>query len=241
MRSPDRRLLVLLATAAAAIARRSLLVTYVGDEADAVALQRKQRHVQQQWAMMQTEYVAWSLRCLLVAGTAPASTPPMHRDGTTVGETCSMLEVHAPADDLRRGHIVHSLMRWLSGDGSQPTRFDFVLKAELSTLVCFTMMTDLIDAATIRFRQTSSSAGGERLYLGQLETCTRVQHAGLARRGDELADRAFVEDVLGRKDASCYPPYMQGLGYVLSAALVREIGAMSRVGSLARLPFHSLP
>lgn len=88
------------------------------------------------------------------------------------------------------------------------------------------MMTDLIEAAIVRFQSA------ERLYMGQLESCTHVQHAGLVPRGDEVYEPTFLEDVLNRKDATCYPPYMKGLGYVLSFQLVREIATMSRHSSL---------
>ena len=67
-----------------------------------------------------------------------------------VQEECSMLTIATPRDDgLRRGHLVHSLIRWLGNarddDGSSssssssshstrsPPLFDFLLKTELST------------------------------------------------------------------------------------------------------------
>ena len=165
---------------------------------------------------MQTEYRGWSLQCLLATGDAsPTAAEVTYSGNVEYGSSsrsnpegaCSTLALRIPSAqlELRRGHTVHRLLSWLGEDGSSSSgssssrrpRFDFLLKVEMSTLVCFTMVTDLLEATVLRF------GGGRRVYLGQLETCTRVQHTGLARRGDELHDVAFLEEVLNRKDATC--------------------------------------
>lgn len=216
--------------------RQRLLVAYVGyarepdtRAGDAAELARRQRTVSDTWHNMQLEYPRWSLRCLLVAGSGAASAPELaytraSSRRATETSACASLTVRAPASEwaLRRGHTVHALMLWLgqqrrrrprdggdaAADGAPMAtpRFDYLLKAELSTVICFSLLTDLIGASAMRH------GGGSRLYLGQLETCTRVEHVGLARRGDERHDAAYLDEVLNRKDATCYPPYMQGFG-----------------------------
>lgn len=158
------RLLALLL--AGASARKTLLVAYVGHDADAA----KHQHIREQWAMMQTQYVQWTLRCLLVHADGAAPTAPLvYQDNGA--DACSSLALPTPQDDdLKKGHLVHAFFKFL-GSSLQPSppHFDFLLKAEMSTLVCFSMITDVIDSAALRYQ------GGERLYLGQVETCTRVQ------------------------------------------------------------------
>ena len=63
-----------------------------------------------------------------------------------------------------------------------------------STLVCFSMLTDLIDAASAR----EGGRAANKLYLGQLETCTRPRHEGVVQRGDEVSDGPYLEEVLRR-------------------------------------------
>jgi hypothetical protein len=198
-----------------------LLVAYATHE-HGLALSRKQRHLRASWDEMQLDYPRWSLSCLLVAG-MPAGNVSEHaayeQPATfrhPAGHACADLHLPIPSDGRRRGHVVHRMLRFLGEARGATVRFDFVLKAELSTLVCFNMLTDLLDAAALRYGRA------DRIYMGELQTCTRVEHDGLARRGDETRDEAFLDDVLRRKDAVCYPPYMQGFGYVLSGQLVRR-------------------
>ena len=94
--------------------------------------------------------------------------------------------------------------------------FDFLLKTDLDTLICFNTVTDMLDAAQLRFKTS------ERLYLGHFETCSKIKH----NPHERFYDPWYQEDILLREDALCYPPYMQGLGYVLSRDLVQTIGAM---------------
>ena len=94
--------------------------------------------------------------------------------------------------------------------------FDFLLKTDLDTLICFNTVTDMLDAAQLRFKTS------ERLYLGHFETCSQIRH----NPHERFYDPWYQEDILLRDDALCYPPYMQGLGYVLSRDLVQTIGAM---------------
>ena len=209
---------------------QTLLVAYVGHQGPTT--QRQQQHVRSAWRMMQVEYPRWRLRCLLATG-GGASSPGAGVYVDRGPDSCSDYSVSTPhgQEDLQRGHLVHSLLLWLgsggSSSGSSVPAYDFLLKAELSTLVCFSMLTDLLEAVQLRF-----GGDGSRAYVGQIETCTRVQHTGLVRRGDEKRDATFLADVLNRKDAACYPPYMQGFGYVLGGALVREIAEMASRGTL---------
>lgn len=44
---------------------------------------------------------------------------------------------------------------------------------------------------------------------------------------EKFFDPTYLEDLFYRDDAPCYPPYMQGLGYVLSRDLVILLASMS--------------
>ena len=43
------------------------------------------------------------------------------------------------------------------------------------------------------------------MYLGHYDTCSKIQH----NPGDRFYDPFYMEDLLNREDAPCYPPYMQ--------------------------------
>ena len=126
---------------------------------------------------------------------------------------CSKLALKAPDSYLDLGHKVKAMMHWVSG---HLPGFDFLLKTDLDTLICFNAVTDMLDAVQLRF-QTS-----QRIYLGHFETCSKIKH----NPHERFYDPAYQQDILLREDALCYPPYMQGLGYVLSRDLVQTIGAM---------------
>ena len=210
--------------------RQRLLVAYVGQHGPTA--ERQQRVIRRSWTSMQTEYPRWSLRCVLATGGMRVQQFVVHGP-----DQCSELSLSTPSRGaLQRGETVHRLLLWLGSGGAGVPAFEFLLKAELSTLVCFGMVTDLLDAVQLRFGEPAHASraglGGSRIYLGQVETCTRVAHAGLVRKGDELVDASFLEDVMQRKDATCYPPYMHRLGYVLGGALVNEIARMGRLGTL---------
>ena len=216
----------------AVAAPQRLLVAYVGQHSPTA--ERQQRVIRRSWEGMQTEYPRWSLRCLLATGGRTDQSLVVHGP-----EKCSELSLSTPSEgELRVGYTVHRLLLWLGSRQQAVPRFDFLLKADLSTVVCFSMITDLLEAVQLRFRTPAAVTSGDeasegsRVYLGQIQTCARVSHAGLVRRGDELHDAPFLDDVLRRKDAVCFPPHMQGLGYVLGAQLVQEIAAMGARGTL---------
>ena len=130
-------------------------------------------------------------------------------------QVCPKLVLSAPDSYLDLGHKVKAMMHWVS---DHLPGFDFLLKTDLDTLICFHAVTDLLDAVQLRFRTS------QRIYLGHFETCSKIRH----NPHERFYDPAYQADILLREDALCYPPYMQGLGYVLSRDLVQTIGAMWR-------------
>jgi len=106
------------------------------------------------------------------------------------------------------------MITWVS---AHIVNFNFLLKTDVDTLICFSMVTDMLDAVRQRF------GGDDSIYLGHIETCSKIQH----NEGDRFYDPFYMQDLLFREDAPCYPPYMQGLGYVLSRNLVQTIAAMA--------------
>ena len=71
------------------------------------------------------------------------------------------------------------------------TKFDFLLKTDVDTLICFSMVTDMLDAVRLRF------GGDDNIYLGHIETCSKIQHL----EGDRFYDPFYMQDLLHREDA----------------------------------------
>ena len=109
---------------------------------------------------MQTEYPRWSLRCLLVVGG--------HAGGSDFAyETdpvCPSLALRAPDTYLDLGHKVKALITWVA---DQLSGYDFLLKTDMDTLICFTMLMDKLDSLVLRF------GGRKKIYLGHAETCSK--------------------------------------------------------------------
>lgn len=159
---------------------------------------------------MQREYAGWSLRCLFVVGA--------HAGGGEYGyradPTCPELALRADDTYLGLGHKVKAMLVWIA---AHVEAYDYLLKTDVDTLICFSAVTDMIDAARRRY------GGDERMYLGHYDTCSKIQH----NPGERFHDPAYMADLLDRTDAACYPPYMQGLGYVLSSDLVSLLAAVA--------------
>jgi hypothetical protein len=216
MRPPAAALLLLLAAAPASLARRRrwagvsgasrdgsgaavaaaapryrLLVAHLHEHGVGGAAER--RNVHALWATMQPELERWSLRCLLVSGSS--SLADEHVFDSSASSPCPSLALRLPArarggegvPDLSRGLTVQGLLFWLArqlqlAPSASVLPFDFLLKLEASTAACYSMLTGLVEAAARRF------GGPRRIYLGQLESCTRVAHEGRLSHGDEVAD-----------------------------------------------------
>ena len=113
---------------------------------------------------------------------------------------CPELVVDAPDAYLDLGYKVKAMLRWIS---NHVQAYDYLLKTDVDTFICFSMVTDMLDAVRLRFGRD------DRVYLGHIETCSKIQH----NPGDKFYDPVYMQDILYREDAPCYPPYMQGLGY----------------------------
>lgn len=177
--------------------RSRLLVVYVAGR-DAVSTQRA-AGVHSLWRGMQTEYTRWSLRCLFVYGGLSAADDA--RGGGrgfayASDRTCPSLSL--PSDDSYEGlgHKVKDMIVWVAG---HITAYDYLLKTDVDTLICFNMVTDMIDAVARRYATSKS------IYLGHFDTCSKITHFAL----DRFYDPHYMEDLLFREDANCYPPYMQ--------------------------------
>ena len=133
--------------------QQRLLVAYVAGQ------QRPQRHLQEGWSRMQVEYPRWTLSCLLVAGVADQSTTEYAHEDHGAGR-CSALSVRVPSEpsELRLGHAVQGLLAWLGSGLPAAPGFDYLLKAEPSTLICFSMITDLLEPARVSTCPTAASA-----------------------------------------------------------------------------------
>ena len=141
-------------------AARRLLVVYVAGR-DEVSRSRV-LGVRKLWGGMQREYPGWSLRCLLTYGGLSASSPDYARGFAYMSDpTCPELTLTAPDSYLELGHKVKAMLTWVA---QRVTTFDFLLKTDVDTLICFTMVTDMIDAMRVRF------ATDQRIYLGHIET-----------------------------------------------------------------------
>ena len=210
----------------------------------------------------QLELPRWSLRCLFVVGGHNSTTATTESAAGRDFEyrrdaVCPVLALNAPDAYLDLGHKVKAMITWVA---SHMLSFDFLLKTDVDTLICFSMVTDMLDAVRHRF------GGDESIYLGHIETCSKIQH----NVGERFYDQAYLQDILQREDAyattphanggiaellallhlalrntvcadlsslrkhtcarshrPCYPPYMQGLGYVLSRDLVQLLGSMA--------------
>ena len=177
-----------------------IVVAYVSGK-DAVS-RRRFIAVRGMWASMQTEYARWSLRCLLVIGGYEHARFKYDPD-----PICPTLSLNAPDEYKELGHKVKALIAWASAHLSS---FDYLMKTDMDTLVCFSTILDKLDSLALRF------GSRERVYLGRSETCSPIHHHQHAR----FYDASYLEDIFFREDAPCYPPYMQGLGYVLSRDVV---------------------
>lgn len=84
------------------------------------------------------------------------------------------------------------------------TSFDFLLKTDVDTLICFSMVTDMLDAVRKRYQSD------QQIYLGHFETCSKIHHFTL----DKFYDPFYMADLLYRDDA----PYASR-AYVYSVPL----------------------
>ena len=183
-----------------------LLVAYVAGN-DQVS-QRRFRAVHQLWSSMQTEYPRWSLRCLVVTGGAVS-------DHYRVDPVCPALQLSVADGYLALGHKVKAMLGWVSRNlvsASQPggAAFDFLLKTDVDSLTCFSMVSDKLESLIARF------GSAERVYLGHIETCSKIEH----HPGNKFYDEGYMSDLLHREDAPCYPPYMQARTPCCPAALL---------------------
>ena len=185
-----------------------LLVAYVSGQ-DLVS-RRRLAAVRSLWSTMQLESSHWSLRCLVATGGHTVDAFAYHPD-----RVCPSVTLNTPDGYLDLGHKVKALLVWAATH--LPAKFDFLLKTDMDTIVCFSMITGRLDALIRRFGTRDS------IYLGHAETCSKIEH----QPGAKFYDAHYIADLLGREDAPCYPPYMQGLGYVLSYNLVSLLASIA--------------
>ena len=197
--------------------KQRLLVVYVAGR-DAIS-QSRVKGVKQVWNGMQRELVGWSLRCLLVFGghSKTGSSPSSSEFAYTADAACPEVALNTPDGYVDLGHKVKSMIEYVAKQTHEAEHFDFLLKTDVDTLICFSMVTDMIDAVRRRFHTD------DQIYLGHVETCSKIEHFQKAR----FYDPFYMEDILHKDDAPCYPPYMQGLGYVLSKDLVVMLASIS--------------
>ena len=138
--------------------RSRLLVAYVAGR-DAVS-EKRIGPVLDIWRGMHREYPRWSLRCLLVTGGA--------RTVYTADATCARLALDVDDSYLALGHKVKALLSWVAAH--QPEPYDFLLKTDVDTLICFTMALDMIDATVMKWGTSRS------IYMGHSETCSHIVH-----------------------------------------------------------------
>lgn len=91
---------------------------------------------------------------------------------------CPLLSLQTADGYLDLGHKVKALFQWIA---SNSFNFDFLLKTDTDTLICFTMVMDKLDSLMLHYGTR------ERMYLGHAETCSkselvRVRHLHLANR-----------------------------------------------------------
>ena len=113
-----------------------LLVVYVAGR-DALSTSRV-AGVRKTWCGMQREYAGWSLRCLLAYGGLQSSDPSYSRGFAYQSDaTCPELTLSAPDSYVDLGHKVKAMIGWVA---SHITSYDFLLKTDVDTLICFTMV-----------------------------------------------------------------------------------------------------
>ena len=93
-------------------------------------------------------------------------------------------------------HKVKAVFGWVA---RHDAGFDFLLKTDMDTFICFSMITDKLDTLVNRF---GTAAG---IYLGHVDTCSRIQH----NPTEKFFDPHYMKDIFHREDAPCYPPVPQ--------------------------------
>ncbi len=89
---------------------------------------------------------------------------------------------------LDLGHKVKAMLGWVA---IHIVSYDYLLKTDVDTLICFSMVTDMLDVMRLRFGSDDS------IYLGHIETCSKIQH----NEGDKFYDPFYMQDILYREDA----------------------------------------
>jgi hypothetical protein len=79
------------------------------------------------------------------------------------------------------------------------TTYDFLLKTDVDTLICFSMVTDMLDAVRHRF------GTDESIYLGHIETCSKIAHFALDRFYDPVRTPPHTRPQLRLAAASTVP------------------------------------